>query len=427
MINLLETASSIMDDPDEPIGFKVQPRYTAVDYRAQLALKSDDIRRFRSLCTSIEEEEKFEIYLIILMHLVSKEQQKDKSSSTIHPSTSMMNNERQFPDIMTDSNNDIDMDVDIMNDLDDNTKDSDDITKDSDDIYQKDYFDDIIEEITDSLEFHASDPIRDYLSDSLSSGIPIQSVFGNDSGSINIFVGNRDTFSIGFYETLITTFSVILGCSIIDLNRFCENIIDLTVIRRSDWDAVELTTTTPKKNRTIDDLGAKCYPFTRFTVGELHILKEKFFGKFPTQTFSWYSNVFTFEEVLLIALHYMAHGTPYTGLAETYGGDWSKYSLMVNFFARFLFHKYYHRLSGKSLEYWADNVPLFREKIWKYVCFDDDGEQIIDIALDEFRIWSYIDCTQHVTCQPGSGPIDAEDNRREDIWTSNVRNRYGNK
>ena len=110
----------------------------------------------------------------------------------------------------------------------------------------------------------------------------------------------------------------------------------------------------------------------------------------------------------------MANGTKYQKMSETYGGDWAMYGYPINFFARFLYQKYYHRLSGQSMQYWALNADAFRKAIWLKVCFDKDANQDIMISYDEFAVFGWIDGMQHQTCRPGGGPIDDEDNRRPD-------------
>jgi len=114
----------------------------------------------------------------------------------------------------------------------------------------------------------------------------------------------------------------------------------------------------------------------------------------------------------------MAHGMPYHQMRFIFGGDWCRYSVMVNWFARFLFHKVYHSLCGRSLEYWATiyNINELREK-FNYVCFDDNGtsiEGLEDVSLDSFRIYGFIDCMMNIYCRPGGGPVNADGGRRED-------------
>ena len=75
----------------------------------------------------------------------------------------------------------------------------------------------------------------------------------------------------------------------------------------------------------------------------------------------------------------MEIGTKYNEMKETYGGDWTRYSYMVNFFSRYLYFKYYHRLMGRSMEYFCNDVIECRKSIWNYVCFDSEGIQDVDV------------------------------------------------
>ena len=79
------------------------------------------------------------------------------------------------------------------------------------------------------------------------------------------------------YGDLVCAFSLILGCSFIDLDKILMDIMDLTGIRQDEWDAVRLTTRGPKRNRSIKVLGPLCYHQTRFSQMELERLKTLFF------------------------------------------------------------------------------------------------------------------------------------------------------
>ena len=82
------------------------------------------------------------------------------------------------------------------------------------------------------------------------------------------------------YGILISTFALVLGCSIVDLDTTMIIIIDITVIRRDEWTDVELTTKTHTQ-RAIGDLGPTYYHLKRFTRDELKTLYNLFIGKLP--------------------------------------------------------------------------------------------------------------------------------------------------
>ena len=117
----------------------------------------------------------------------------------------------------------------------------------------------------------------------------------------------------------------------------------------------------------------------------------------------------------------MSNGTKYIIMSATYGGDWSRYSLMTNWFAKFLHHKYYHKLSGRSLSYWMSetNVLKFRNQIFKYVKHDQRDTTIPGLEhlnLSNFRTVGFLDCMQLAMCQPSSGPVNEVDDRNQDRW-----------
>ena len=231
-----------------------------------------------------------------------------------------------------------------------------------------------------------------------------------------------DDDEINGYGHILQVFSFIMGCSAVDLHELISEMINVSTIRRNEWDLVVSSLKLPKTNRRIVDLeDSAAYFLTRFKTLELQRLNDALFGSFPTDRFKFKKNVFTCEETVLIALTYMAHGSPYQMMSYIFGGDWTRYSLIVNWFAKFLFHKYYHRLRGRSFEYWfdEDNLLGFRNAIYDYVVLDDDGNrrngcEAIDREI--FRIFGWIDCMMLVCCTPGGGPVDKEDNRREDFY-----------
>lgn len=46
----------------------------------------------------------------------------------------------------------------------------------------------------------------------------------------------------GEYGALITACSLLLGCSLLDLDTLCTKLLDLTGIRRSEWNSITLST-----------------------------------------------------------------------------------------------------------------------------------------------------------------------------------------
>ena len=129
--------------------------------------------------------------------------------------------------------------------------------------------------ISTHIQFDIFDKKVNDLVSSLTVGFDIPSLDVNE-----VTTHNNDK-----YGDLVCAFSLILGCSFIDLDKILMDIMDLTGIRQDEWDAVRLTTRGPKRNRSINVLGPLCYHQTRFSQMELERLKTLFFGKFPTETY----------------------------------------------------------------------------------------------------------------------------------------------
>ena len=66
------------------------------------------------------------------------------------------------------------------------------------------------------------------------------------------------------------------------------------------------------------------------------------------------------------------------------------------------------------MNYWSQNVTAYRKAIWLKVCFDQEGNQDIPVAFDEFAVFGWMDGMQNETCRPGGGLVDDKDNRRAD-------------
>jgi len=407
--------SSSEASDEDIIGFKAQPRYTNIDFREKLALNAEQVRELRELCALIEDEEDFELHIVVLLHLLSnlKSDHIDKSCMDLENMMLLQllasSSSSSSSDLGSDSGGlDMPMPASGFNMSED----------DGLDIRMQAGGSDILmsESSGSSSASSVGFQIKDFIilqDDELDMKmLGIKMPFPELSAVMSdMETSFKDEDG---YGNLITVFSLFLGCSLLELDTFCTRLIDITAIRLKEWNEVQLSTQSPKRNRTIAELGPDCYHYTRLNQDELMELKELMFGDFQEDTYVFCKNKFTYEETLLIALHYMSSGTKYLAMKDTYGGDWTRYSYIVNWFSKFLFHKYYHRLCGKSLQYWASSVPEFRERIWRYVCFDEMGNQVVDVELEDFRIFGFIDAMQHKTCCPGSGPINAEDDRRDD-------------
>ena len=124
---------------------------------------------------------------------------------------------------------------------------------------------------------------------------------------------------------------------------------------------------------------------------------------------------FSYEETLIIALHHQSSGSPHNELSQMYGGECTEYAHMMNYFSNLVCHKFYHRLCGRSLEQWVSNVHAYRKAIWKDIFFDGDGNQDVDVPLNQFCPWSWLDCVQHWMFCLGVGPVNEDGDRRENF------------
>jgi len=197
---------------------------------------------------------------------------------------------------------------------------------------------------------------------------------------------NFDIHNIGDYEDLSCFLSSMLSMSIIDIDQVCRQIVDLTAIRATDWEQHISTRNNKKtKHRTIDSFATdvETKSQTRFFKGELRRILDLLFSSQPTSYFTWKTYRFSYEEALIISLDYMVnHGTKYQTMRHIYGGDWTTYVYCINFFALYLYQKYYHRLSGQSMNYWSQNVTAYRKAIWLKVCFDQEDNQNIPVTFE---------------------------------------------
>ena len=349
------------DDSDgsSVITFKQRTRYTNIDYRDKLSLNAKDISKLMILSSNIDEQEEFSTIIIALITIISIIQNDDQLNShsedemsfnSISLSLDNSLDESVFSgfttfasDSSSDSSNDSSTDSSNSN----STVSS--ISSNEDDTISSSSS--ISSESTSS-----SSTLSDFSTssdeDSFLSPNDFLINFDDDNNELNnilhsishqefeSFESNKSNDSVADrYCKVIATFAMILGCSIMDIDMFVLSIIDITVITRREWMYVRLSTNSQKKNRTIQELGPMCYHLTRFAQNELTVLYNLFFGKMLESTYTFCDIRFSYEETLLIALDYMSNGTKFITMSHAYGGDWTRYSYMVNFFAKFLFHK----------------------------------------------------------------------------------------
>ena len=64
-----------------------------------------------------------------------------------------------------------------------------------------------------------------------------------------------DLGEVNSYHEIIGSFSLLLGCSMTNLDSIIDHAINLSTINRRGWDSVVLTTTSSPKIRMIEELG----------------------------------------------------------------------------------------------------------------------------------------------------------------------------
>ena len=286
---------SSSDETDDPIiDFKQPPRYTNLDYREKLSLRANEVSEMRVLCPAISDEYEFEITIIACLRTLTYLKDNGK---ILNPSSSS-NSSR--------SNSSSDSSSSDDNSSSDDTSDSNSSSSDG----------------TSSISFSGSNSFLSHWTDADDESGSYSDWEDNDSLDQRNFEYNweddssvterketkkkrrktnldSDVFNVESdifkqeltsanneraddpsdqYGIFISVFAAALGCSIIDLDQFCTQLLDLTAIRRSEWDEIKLSINSPKRNRTIAELGINCYHYTRFNEDDLRELCTKFFG-----------------------------------------------------------------------------------------------------------------------------------------------------
>ena len=169
---------------------------------------------------------------------------------------------------------------------------------------------------------------------------------------------------------------------------------------------------TTHQNRTIDDITDDNVSFDLFgfRIQELRDLLVHW--RIPI-VMRMGERHFTGEESMLIFLHYIRTGTPFTRMAShTFGGDPRRFSYYVRAMADHLYNTFYHKISGDSMRQWLPFISDFRTAIWDELQAGiveetrADGTQIdyeVNLPLATFRIFGWIDDTDLQTDRPREG------------------------
>jgi hypothetical protein len=175
----------------------------------------------------------------------------------------------------------------------------------------------------------------------------------------------------------------------------------------------------PPCNGTIDALSEKdAYAWTQFHKHQLrllmvHLCIPNIVVGGPRQRYR-----FSGEELLAVCLSFLATGDPWTRLIPIhFGGDVRCLSAAFHWFINNLFIKFYHKISGQSIEGWLRQVKEFKRVILDRLAqpahpiqldYDDElthPQFIIQCPIENWRVFRFLDDTNVRTCSPGSGPV----------------------
>jgi hypothetical protein len=172
-----------------------------------------------------------------------------------------------------------------------------------------------------------------------------------------------------------------------------------------------------RRNRMINQLSDEsCYEWTRFSKEQLHLLFRHFrMPNIVRPAVSGGRRHFSGEEVLVISLTKIATGLSFLAMVNIFGGNPREYSSIFNWFIDYMFTTFYHKISGRSLEYWIPHIEYFQSIIHNRLSQPPSAAelaadptlqfiQVLEVALELFRVWAFIDCTDMRTVRPGSGP-----------------------
>ena len=164
------------------------------------------------------------------------------------------------------------------------------------------------------------------------------------------------------------------------------------------------------RNRTIDSLldDNESEELFGFKIDELNDLYTHL--RIPEQFYSDSGHVFYGEEAMLVFLHYIRTGTTNTRMAEgIFGGDPRKFSYYIRSMSNHLYHNFYHKITGDSMQEWREDIDEYRAAIYDVLTdgfveeTHPDGSIInyeILIPFDRFRVFGWLDDTDMNTTRP---------------------------
>jgi hypothetical protein len=120
----------------------------------------------------------------------------------------------------------------------------------------------------------------------------------------------------------------------------------------------------PPRNRLIDDLSEEnAYAWTRFRKHQLRLLMAHL--QIPNSVVVGPRQRYRFsgEELLIVCLTRIATGDPWTRLIPShFGGNARRWSIAFRWFINHIYITFYHKISGRSIEGWIDNIQEFKKQ-----------------------------------------------------------------
>ena len=191
------------DDGSTIITIKKPTRYTPVDYRGKLALCAQDLADLRILSCNIYDNEEFHDYITALIAIMT-----------------VLNRHN------TDMDDDMSIDISYVHD--------------------HNMFEDVGSTSDSSTE--TSQSSKSTVSSTTNSSLDSNTSFNMDLSQFdNLPPDIYNLGEVGSYAEIIGAFSLLLGCSMTDLDSIMDAIVNMSTINQREWNSVKLTTTSPQK------------------------------------------------------------------------------------------------------------------------------------------------------------------------------------
>jgi hypothetical protein len=165
----------------------------------------------------------------------------------------------------------------------------------------------------------------------------------------------------------------------------------------------------PAQRRRINDISDNNESETLFGFKISELIRLKLHWRLPVE-FTMSGRIFTGEEAMLVYLHYIRTGTPFTRMSQsTFGGDPRTFTMYVRAITDHLYSNFYHKMSGDSMRQWAPLVPEFRraihDKLLDGIVHERhvDGSEIdfeVWLPYESFRVFGWLDDTDMRTTRP---------------------------